>query len=354
MVIVLLDSKDFIILEDWIQKEYHYVYDENHVEDFYAQPFIHLEVTGRTAYFWVTIEGEEYLFKPIEDFHWNVWGELLSSEFAKILGIPCASYRACSFGGNKGVITKKIQKSNETLILMVEVIQQVFNLHPKMKEKYFQRVKNMKGDNAKIISYFNNVEVLYDLIPYYPRVTQEECKNIQEFLIQYLFFEIITLQADCNMQNYGLLRGNTLYPSPIFDNAASFGLGYPQMEFRNQKLRQELMNYRYFKDEQRINQIIYESDPLFTLSMNTKGKKYHTMLEYLLKSYPEFISLFSFYLKKIESYSLKQIIKNLEEKNKIVMDEEVKYYISVVLEQHFENLKEVVDRYEKECVHRTI
>ena len=91
---MLEEYKGFLSLDELLEKEYHYTYDEKNRSDFLSKPFVHLEVNGRTALCWITYKGEEYLFKPLEEFRFNVWGELLSCAYAKMLEIPCANDRA--------------------------------------------------------------------------------------------------------------------------------------------------------------------------------------------------------------------------------------------------------------------
>ena len=210
------------------------------------------------------------MFKPIENFEWNVWGELLSFEVAKILDIPAAPYRACILGSKKGVITKKIQKKNETLILGSEFIQRVFNQHPLLEQQILKEfpmnLDSFPDRNAIILNYLNNLKHIKKLLPFFPEIKEKEVQEVSFFLNKLFLFQVITLQGDCNVNNWGFLKGENISASKVFDNSSSFGLGYPDLEKRSIYLREEMMNYRYFKDQKRIDDILYQSSPLLTFS----------------------------------------------------------------------------------------
>ena len=116
----------FIDITEVLMNEHNYLFDGN-LEKFYKQPFIELEGNGVTAMCWIKVKDDSYLFKPINEPLYNVWGELLSEEFAKKLDIPCAEYRLAQFDGKLGVITKQILKEDERLILGCEVFQEFLN-----------------------------------------------------------------------------------------------------------------------------------------------------------------------------------------------------------------------------------
>lgn len=368
------DYEGFLVLDELLKKEYNYTYNENNPEDFFSQKFIHMEFGGRTAYAWIFYKGEEYLFKPIDDFEWNVWGELLSCKYAEMLGIPCASYRACSLGSKKGVISKKIQKKDENLILGLELIQRIINEHLKeaSNEEVFSNF-NIDGlrkipsilnniDNNKknkfLLSYLNNLEHIEMLLSSSTKISNDEMKKMMHFLSQMLLFEIITLQGDCNVNNWGAIKKEFLTPAPLFDNATSFGLGYSNMNERANLLRDEVMNYRFFKDSSRIESIIYQSFPLFTVS-SKNIKSYNPIIkDSYIKVFDDFLeladeyykSLANSYVEKVTQINFDEIVKLLEDKNGIIMEDNVKNYIMTVIEYHLKKLLEVIKKREKESV----
>ena len=115
-----------IDLSKILKEEYNYHFDGD-LRKLYETDFIELEGNGVDAAFWIIYKDEHYLFKPLKDASTNIWGELLSEAIAKHLGIPCAEYRACNLGMQKGVITKSILKKDETMILGCEIFQRFIN-----------------------------------------------------------------------------------------------------------------------------------------------------------------------------------------------------------------------------------
>ena len=94
------DYKGFIDIDKVLKDEYNYTFNGD-LKELYSMPFIEIEGEGVDALCWIKYKNDSYLFKSLKDFEYNVWGELLSEEFAKRLNIPCASYRAAQFGNKK-------------------------------------------------------------------------------------------------------------------------------------------------------------------------------------------------------------------------------------------------------------
>lgn len=70
------DYKGVIHLEQVIKEKYHYQYED--LITLSSQSFIELEGNGKDALCWIIYDNEKYLFKPLEEADYNVWGELLS------------------------------------------------------------------------------------------------------------------------------------------------------------------------------------------------------------------------------------------------------------------------------------
>ena len=77
------DYKGVIHLEQVIKEKYHYQYED--LITLSSQSFIELEGNGKDALCWIIYDNEKYLFKPLEEADYNVWGELLSEEIAKFI-----------------------------------------------------------------------------------------------------------------------------------------------------------------------------------------------------------------------------------------------------------------------------
>lgn len=180
-----------------------------------------MECNGVTATCWIKYNGEKYLFKPMEDSNINWWGELLSYQLAKKLGIPCCKYRACKLGDEYGVITEIANKNNQTLILGCEIFQRYLNQYPvkngkisALENEEFLKLFSIPKEfldfnhydqQRHLFNYLNNLEHI-DLIlsgfKNYPLISNnqkhylmsEECINRNiDFLTLTVLFDIITL-----------------------------------------------------------------------------------------------------------------------------------------------------------------
>lgn len=359
--------KGIINLEQILEEEYNYHFDGD-LRKLYETDFIELEGNGVDAAFWITYNGERYLFKPLKDASINIWGELLSEAIAKHLGIPCAEYRACNLGTQKGVITKSIVKDNEIMLLGCEIFQRFINDY-----KYSENKNILKDDNFRelyeipdnflelndydkkryIFNYINNLEQAWSII-YELNLLEIEETTIVEHLKKMLIFDLITLQVDRHPNNWAITKAKSYYyPSELFDNATSFGLGYIDMENRMQQFRNEFMNSKYKKDTTELERIIYAASPNFTLSndnvydTNRRKKDNHfKVLNDLLyisdkETYDEVLNMFE----SITEDTIDTLISELEKTNGITMPSNVYFYITTLLNYHLEKSRELIYEY---------
>lgn len=364
------DYQGTIDLEKVLKDEYNYKFD-NDISNLYKQPFIELEGDGDDAMCWITYKNEKYLFKPLKHFHINVWGELLSEEINKYLEIPCAEYRAATLGSQSGVITKNILKKDETLILGSEIFQHFFNnysyktdknnsiIDEKVFLKSYQIPKSVLSLNAYnqkrvIFNYLNNLEQVWAILEDNQYLKQDQISNIIKFLSAMLLSDIITIQADRHPNNWGIIKQeNNHKPSLLFDNGISFGLGFPDIPQRIVNFRNELFNAKLLRDEERINRFIYEVRPNFTLSTdNVRNIEYRikdtgpkVLEDFLNRSTIETQEKTSNIILNMEPNLLDTMIKTIEKKNMITMDDDVYLYISNIFKHNLNNLKKVVNQF---------
>ena len=138
-------KKDGIIdIKQVIKDEYNYTF--TNLEDLYNEDFIELEGNGVDALLWIKYKGEKYLFKPIKQFEYNVWGEILSEEFSKDMNLECAEYRIATLDNMSGVLTKSFIKEDETLLLGSELIQDYIRKDNDISVK--QRIKKILSNKS--------------------------------------------------------------------------------------------------------------------------------------------------------------------------------------------------------------
>lgn len=357
------ENKGMIELDKILKDEYNYTYDGN-LNKLYQQKFVELEGNGVDALYWIKIKEERFLLKNARNFKTDIWGELLSEEVAKLLQIPCAEYKVVRLGTWKGLITKDIIKKDETLILGSEIFQRFLNtgVGEEMVENIFsylpkEILKESAFEQKKyIFTYLNNLEESSQIIRNSNYLTKEEQEHITSFLFKMLIFDLLTLEWDRHPNNWGILKTPKGYlPSPLFDNSTSFGLGFPNMEEVMLQFRQEHLNYRFLKDDERMKEMVYRGNPRFSASRKdivdirkkeklTGDKVFKNMLDNISDNQKEEAYKM---ISSIDSISIDDIISTVEKRNGIQMDDTTYYYISNIFNQNLKCLKEIVNRYQR-------
>ena len=338
------EYQGFIDLDSVLEKEYGYRYNGN-LEDFYRQNFVELEGIGKDAVCWIIYNGERFLFKAIDNFDCNVWGELLSESVAHTLNIPCAEYRACTLHGKKGVLSKSFVYRDTTLMLGTEVLQKYCLLHLKKH-----------SDVKHIFHYFNHVKGICSILKDNDNISDGEYHKIEEYLFQMLLFDLVTLQSDRHPNNWGVMvKDNCIKPALLFDNDVSFGVGNPNTIRNKDIFRSEYMNARLLRDKSRIFSIIYQNKPIFTYDFDNIldiEKKvtdifpnvFISLLNDIDSDRLEFVKSF---LEKARDIDLEAKIHELEGKNGLEMDDDLLFYIVRIYEENLEHLSDICMSYEK-------
>lgn len=351
------DYPGSICLDEVIREKYHY--DVTNLMNLANQDFIELEGNGKDALCWIIYDNEKYLFKPLEEADYNVWGELLSEEIAKILDIPCAEYRVATLNDQKGILSKSFLKKNNTLLIGSEIYQDFFYKMHYEKNNYSHILDILKDDASKkkyIFRYLNNIHLTSEILKNNDKINEKDTIEIINSLTKMLFFDLITLQYDRHPNNWGIIQSNTNYfLSPLYDNSVSFGLGYPFIEQRIKNFRSELMNAKLLKDKKRIDTFIYEISPNFTLLeenlSNIKGKKKtipYVFLDFLNQSDILTQNWIISVLSRFNENTIETIIKEIENKLNMKMKEDLYYYIVEIFNINLQNLKDIVNEYRKE------
>ena len=351
-----------IHLEKVLLDKYNYHYHDE-IDDLAKNDFIELEGEGKDALCWIIYDDDKYLFKPLDEANYNQWSELLSQEIAKILNIPCAQYRLATLGEKKGVLTKSFLKKDDTLILGSELYQ---NFLHKIQYQEIQQnfqipesILSKKGEEKKklLFNYLNNLSSTVDILKNSNTLSSDERQKITIDLVKLLVFDLITLQGDRHANNWGLVKKEKgYYLSPLYDNGLSFGLGYPFMERRIEIFRSENMNAKMLHDNKRVNQLLYQTTPNFTLSIkniiNPEQRKKDNPPQVL----KDLLASTSLEMKKwiidsiflLQELGIDEIISKTEQLANTKMDANLYYYISEIFESNLQNLVQVIEEYGKE------
>lgn len=353
----MFEKYDGVIpLDKVLYDTYHFSSDKDNLQD---MDFIEYELMGKEFSFWILYEKERYLFKELNYFDYNVWGDLLSEGIAKELDIPCAEHRIGILQGKKGILSKSFLTDDDTLIHGSDIF-----------EDYYQSLKKDKINNSDFLKldvaqhkkdlfrFWNNIEKVFYILNHNKHYTQEEINDTIFSLEKMLLFDLITLQGDRHPDNWGIIEQEekTRF-SPLFDNSVSFGLGDIRFTPNNIGVfLNELMDAKIRQDATKIYSLLYRGGPSFTFSSNDllKKDKYITdsipniFLHLLEKSDFNVTQLISEYLYKISKIDLTNIIHQLEIKNGIKMDDQLFSYVINIFEENFYYLNEIFIKYKEE------
>lgn len=336
-----------ISIEKYLKDKFDYSFNGN-LDEFYNKDFIEFEVNGVKALFWIKEGNDRYLFKETKEFEYNMWGELLSKEFADELGIKCAKYCLASFNNKKGFLTKSFIKENDELIHGNELIQRAIdnNISQIITEKAENIARENKGNvSIPCSKKLNNFKDMCEIINKNKKISEEEKKNIKYNLAILLCFDMITMQQDRHPNNYGLIKKDGKYTfSPIFDNNCSFGLEHFDMNKRCTDYFRDIQDYKRLKNENLIK--AYKG---FNLSYNYSGNNSNVdcLKEMLESEEIDFISILSSMCEICDVDYLEKTIKKLEDKYSITMRNDVYFYITDLYENNLNYIKSEINKYMK-------
>lgn len=357
------DYTGLIDLEKVLKDEYNYVFNGNLI-DLYSQSFIELEGEGTNALCWIKYHDNSYLFKYFPDFKNNVWGELLSQEFAKKLGIPCAEYHTAFFRDKKGLLSKQMLEEKETLILGYEVFQDFLNSATKKGKKkdilkkifdnYLipEKIRNYSSltQSNAVFSRLNTLDQIWDILEEKNDIKEDEIQIIINSFVNMLLFDIFTLQGDRHPNNWGLIKTEKSYrASPLFDNSTSFGLGSPFMDKTITNFKNEFMYAKSVEDYERVDKIVYLARPSFTLSNdniknNDKESSLDVFRDFIRKTGQDSLKYIKPFFREMNAFNLENIIEKISLENGIEMYDDLFGYIYNVFNYHQRKLENVIDR----------
>jgi len=200
--------------------EFYPIVDISHVEmsDF--------EQMGTKSKFWYKDEdGQLFLFKATlstnsagvevlrdgED-----WAEKISSEIARLLGIPCARYDLAIRNGQRGVITPNFVSSEENMLYGIDLISDM------------ARKLGMDGEDSNKLHRIPEISVCIDkYIKHKPKGWDSlpKIKKSSDFFIGYLMLDVLISNQDRHNENWGMIASKDKHPylAPTFDHGASLG-----------------------------------------------------------------------------------------------------------------------------------
>lgn len=376
--------KGIIDLVQFMKDEYGYEYIND--DELIKQPFVSYEGTGATARLWFTDKkGDSYLFKYSPDFSYStIYGELISSKLCKMLDISCSGIRACKFNGQIGILSKKITKKDEKIITGGEIIQNVLDKYylvfhrdetiskPILQDELFLELYNIpecihRVDEVHKLNYvynnLNNLEQLWSIVALYVEFngySNERMQEIVDSLVRTFVFDIITMQSDRHIGNWGIIyneQTKDIGKCPLWDNSDILNLAKEDLLSYIRKFNDEYNTYIKFSESEEVSfnfcNLLYKNRLLLTVSeqdiTNAKAKKRKNNME-VLSHFLEitgspYIEIFLDYINKAIKINFPELIEQIEKENGIIMDNEVREHIIKVWECNLNFIKQNIKRH---------
>lgn len=182
------------------------------------------ETLGVKDKFWFTYKTDNdekeylYMFKRSRPNTGEHWAEVISSEIAKKLKLPCATYHLSKFKDELGIITKNLITEDQRLIHGNELIGKSSD------DTNLENVKNYHQKDHKlsrVLSYFKKSSE--DVIRH--PSTENKTLSAIEVFVGYILFDVLISNQDRHNQNWGIIRENSgfSYLCPTYDHGSSLG-----------------------------------------------------------------------------------------------------------------------------------
>lgn len=355
-----INSSTVFEMDKYIKEKYNYNF-IGYNEDFYNNYFIERESEGINTLFWLKDNDKKFLFKRVNAFDLNKWGDLIVMELAKEVGIDCAIYRPAVFNGETGFITESFLKNNEKLINAKELMD--LEIKNNFSDKITNKIKKLcSQSNSRwrpdIYMSLNNYVDMIEIIDTNIFLSDLEKERIKISLKKLLCFDLITLQSDRHPENYGIIKKDNGYEfSPLYDNDASFCLGSKNILKKIEKYIYDVPRAKNYRED--ILEMYHNFNSVFSYRDNDYltgkyGEKEIVINKKIRTSVDDIISLGDYEVKfiliqmcnKLSVDNLNRIINDLENKYKCKMDDNLRYYITNIYKNNLIYIKNKIKEME--------
>ena len=355
-----INSSTVFEMDKYIKEKYNYNF-IGYNEDFYNNYFIERESEGINTLFWLIDNDKKFLFKRVNAFDLNKWGDLIVMELAKEVGIDCAIYRPAVFNGETGFITESFLKNNEKLINAKELMD--LEIKNNFSDKITNKIKKLcSQSNSRwrpdIYMSLNNYVDMIEIIDTNIFLSDLEKERIKISLKKLLCFDLITLQSDRHPENYGIIKKDNGYEfSPLYDNDASFCLGSKNILKKIEKYIYDVPRAKNYRED--ILEMYHNFNSAFSYRDNDYltgkyGDKEIVINKKIRTSVDDIISLGDYEVKfiliqmcnKLSVDNLNRIINDLENKYKCKMDDNLRYYITNIYKNNLIYIKNKIKEME--------
>ena len=355
-----INSSTVFEMDKYIKEKYNYNF-IGYNEDFYNNYFIERESEGINTLFWLIDNDKKFLFKRVNAFDLNKWGDLIVMELAKEVGIDCAIYRPAVFNGETGFITESFLKNNEKLINAKELMD--LEIKNNFSDKITNKIKKLcSQSNSRwrpdIYMSLNNYVDMIEIIDSNIFLSDLEKERIKISLKKLLCFDLITLQSDRHPENYGIIKKDNGYEfSPLYDNDASFCLGSKNILKKIEKYIYDVPRAKNYRED--ILEMYHNFNSAFSYRdndylMGKYGENKNVINKKIRASVDDIISLGDYEVKfiliqmcnKLSVDNLNRIIDDLENKYKCKMDDNLRYYITNIYKNNLIYIKNKIKEME--------
>ena len=355
-----INSSTVFEMDKYIKEKYNYNF-IGYNEDFYNNYFIERESEGINTLFWLKDNDKKFLFKRVDAFDLNKWGDLIVMELAKEVGIDCAIYRPAVFNGETGFITESFLKNNEKLINAKELMD--LEIKNNFSDKITNKIKKLcSQSNSRwrpdIYMSLNNYVDMIEIIDSNIFLSDLEKERIKISLKKLLCFDLITLQSDRHPENYGIIKKDNGYEfSPLYDNDASFCLGSKNILKKIEKYIYDVPRAKNYRED--ILKMYHNFNSAFSYRdndylMGKYGENKNVINKKIRTSVDDIISLGDYEVKfiliqmcnKLSVDNLNRIINDLENKYKCKMDDNLRYYITNIYKNNLIYIKNKIKEME--------
>lgn len=355
-----INSSTVFEMDKYIKEKYNYNF-IGYNEDFYNNYFIERESEGINTLFWLIDNDKKFLFKRVNAFDLNKWGDLIVMELAKEVGIDCAIYRPAVFNGETGFITESFLKNNEKLINAKELMD--LEIKNNFSDKITNKIKKLcSQSNSRwrpdIYMSLNNYVDMIEIIDTNIFLSDLEKERIKISLKKLLCFDLITLQSDRHPENYGIIKKDNGYEfSPLYDNDASFCLGSKNILKKIEKYIYDVPRAKNYRED--ILEMYHNFNSAFSYRdndylMGKYGENKNVINKKIRTSVDDIISLGDYEVKfiliqmcnKLSVDNLNRIIDDLENKYKCKMDDNLRYYITNIYKNNLIYIKNKIKEME--------
>lgn len=174
------------------------------------------EQLGSKPKFWVTLDGERWLFKEARENTGEDWAEKVAAELAKALGFSAADVELAEYCGRRGCISRSFVDlpAGEALVHGNEIL--AFHVTG------YDRSKTFRQSDHTLANVVSAIRSLFGNTPF--------TTTMLAALASYIVLDALIGNTDRHHENWGLLvrpqkdgRRVLIQAAPSFDHASSLG-----------------------------------------------------------------------------------------------------------------------------------